>query len=233
MKKFNQVLEDMQLTPEQREQSHGLLPTLPLGSTKADGSLITQSPNQSQQGARPMTGQWQSPEASNPSTIPTTLSAGLGGKGNNPQPSTGLSEEDRFNLGRFVWDCFNSLDTYGKTPDQLESAAKTFIAVLSQYPMDSIVQAFSQWVLRNSKMPTPSDIANIIDPPAPKPDWPRYIRIQGVLQARAKGSDIFLSDHDRAYIRYCDDYSKTELSEYQNLQETKQAISESETKARY
>ncbi len=59
--------------------------------------------------------------------------------------------------------CFQSLKTYGKEPEQLEAIIPMFMMVLADYPFDEIEQAFAFYLKTNNEMPAPSDIANIIE----------------------------------------------------------------------
>lgn len=63
----------------------------------------------------------------------------------------------------FMLICFDGLDTFGKTPGQLANAVKLFLLMLSKYPAVLIRFAFEKWVRTESKMPTPSEIINLIE----------------------------------------------------------------------
>lgn len=66
-------------------------------------------------------------------------------------------------IQEFLLVCFDALDTYGKTPQQLSNAIKLFIVTLSDYPAIFIRKAFEEWVKTKSKMPTPAEIIEILD----------------------------------------------------------------------
>jgi hypothetical protein len=62
-----------------------------------------------------------------------------------------------------VFQCFQSLRTYGKEPEQLGAVNGMFQMVLAEYPYDKIKGAFSYFLRHNNEMPTPADIVNIIE----------------------------------------------------------------------
>lgn len=65
-------------------------------------------------------------------------------------------------MAEMVAQCFNGLNVYGKEADQLADTVKLFMFVLADYPAESILPAFKVFLDRNTRMPTPADIAAII-----------------------------------------------------------------------
>lgn len=61
-------------------------------------------------------------------------------------------------------DCFGCLKTYGKEPAQLEAMNRLFQMMLGKYPFEKVRAGFMKYMERNSEMPAPADIINIIDP---------------------------------------------------------------------
>ena len=61
-----------------------------------------------------------------------------------------------------VAQCFNGLNVYGKQPEQLVDLVRLFNFVLADYSATEIIPAFRLFLSRNSRMPTPADIAAII-----------------------------------------------------------------------
>ena len=59
--------------------------------------------------------------------------------------------------------CFQTLRVYGKQAEALESVTAMFRLVLADYSIEAITGAFRVWLKRNNEMPTPADIAGIID----------------------------------------------------------------------
>jgi hypothetical protein len=68
----------------------------------------------------------------------------------------------RSQLRELLHQCFDTMETYGKEPEQLANAAKLFEMVLAPYPLDKIQAAFVQHLTRSPKMPTPHDIVSLI-----------------------------------------------------------------------
>lgn len=73
--------------------------------------------------------------------------------------------------------CFDTLDTFGKEPEQLTNLQKAFKLVLWDYEFADIKGAFVEYLAKESKMPTPSDIVKLIGkkkmeetPPPPEKD---------------------------------------------------------------
>jgi len=98
-------------------------------------------------------------------------------------------------LCSLVAQCFDSLNVYGKTTDQLENIAGAFQLVLGDYDIDTVSKAFAKHLRRSSTMPTPADIVNIIDPPPQKLSGAVYISLKKQLI-----DNIFTTDEERAYI---------------------------------
>ena len=59
--------------------------------------------------------------------------------------------------------CFQTLRIYGKEPEALESVIAMFRLVLADYPVGAITDGFRVWLKRSNEMPTPADIASIIE----------------------------------------------------------------------
>lgn len=58
---------------------------------------------------------------------------------------------------------FDTLKVYGKTPDQMESVTKMFRFVLADYTYEQIRGALAYYAKHYTEMPTPADIATIIE----------------------------------------------------------------------
>lgn len=141
-------------------------------------------------------------------------------------PSIDTSKQNRRDLGGFVRQCFDALNTYGKTPDQLANATLMFVNILKDYPMDKVISAFGSWMRRSSTMPTPADIVNIIDPPPPKPDWAAYVAIR----QKIRDGYTFVMDEERAYLRYCERYSMDNLKSYEERKEAQEQLAEAQSR---
>lgn len=66
-----------------------------------------------------------------------------------------------------VSQCFDSLNIYGKEPEQLENTILMFAMALEDQEPDDIKKAFVYWVKNNSQMPTPADILGVIESTRP------------------------------------------------------------------
>jgi len=119
--------------------------------------------------------------------------------------SASLTSGEQAEVALLVRQCFDVLDTFGKTPEQLTNIIKGFVVQLSEYSYDQVRAAFRQYLKRNSKMPCPADIVNIIDPPKQewKPDWPTYI----ALKKRIQQDGYYVYGSEREFLRRCDEYA--------------------------
>ena len=87
----------------------------------------------------------------------------------------------------FMVTCFDALDTYGKTKEQLNSSIKLFVVMLAKYPAALISKAFEQWVATERKMPAPADIIEIIETDNAKLlDFVGYVRDGGNITPEAE-----------------------------------------------
>ncbi len=66
-------------------------------------------------------------------------------------------------LAVMLQQCFQTLRIYGKEPESLESVIAMFRLVLADYAVGAITGAFRIWLKRSNEMPTPADIASIIE----------------------------------------------------------------------
>jgi hypothetical protein len=132
-------------------------------------------------------------------------------------PSLNEDHEGRRHLAEFLIQCFDSLNAYGKTPEQLGNLTKMFFAVLGEHPVEVIRAAFIKYLKTNSAMPTPADIENIINPPPPKIDWALYI----VLKRRLR-ENVYVDQDEKKFLRECEqigvDRMRGEVYNYQNAQ---------------
>ena len=61
-----------------------------------------------------------------------------------------------------VRQCFDILNTYGKSPDQLKSLMRAMVEDLSGYSVEKIDAGFLEWRRTSEKIPTPADILKIV-----------------------------------------------------------------------
>lgn len=154
-----------------------------------------------------------------------------GSSGSVPSPAqqkdSVLSSQETRKLLTFLDTTFAVLDTYGRKPDQLEEIAMLFVVMLKGYPLEKIKDGFMQHMRRSSKMPTPADIINIIDPLPPepwKPDWAVYV---GMKQQYNRGNLSHYSE-GYAYIKRCERWSMDALKDYDKREETRKEIEQLE-----
>lgn len=95
-----------------------------------------------------------------------------------------------------VAQCFTTLNVYGKTADQLNDITKMFLLVLARQDIAEIIDSFTRWMMRNSVMPTPADIMNLIEPPPEKPKESVYIEIN-----RRRREGHYITEKERAFCR--------------------------------
>lgn len=153
MKQLSEVLKRMEPLLTAKEPSSDISNTLPLGSISEVGSLITQSsPNSltAQDGSNPRE------RANLPAKQRTALSKNW---------VLNLESDDagKAAIASFLVDCFNALNTYGATPDQIQSSVKMHILLMGEYPLILVRKAYLKWLKTSSKQPTPSDIIAILE----------------------------------------------------------------------
>ena len=73
------------------------------------------------------------------------------------------NQSEKQKLTAMLTQLFSTMKTYGKEPEQLEAIIPIFQLVLADYPFGRIEQAFAFYLKTNNEMPTPGDIANIIE----------------------------------------------------------------------
>lgn len=98
--------------------------------------------------------------------------------------------------------CFDALETYGKTPDQLANSLKLFMLTLAEYPEPLVRKAFEKWVRTERKLPTPADIIEMItDDNKRLLDYVHYVKSGGNLAPFAEDYVISSLGNDwRMYV---------------------------------
>ena len=120
-----------------------------------------------------------------------------------PQPEDMLlsqNSEDRKKLTRLVTMCFQSLKTYGKEPEQLESLVALFQMKLARFPYRKVRFGFDEYLETGEEMPTPASIIKIIDPPEPERVWCATAFID-IKRRKREGQYITLREE-----QYCEDF---------------------------
>jgi hypothetical protein len=102
-------------------------------------------------------------------------------------------------LAVMLMQSFQALKTYGKEPEQIEAIIGFFNIALADYPFEKIEKAFAFYIRNNSEMPTPGDIANIIERGGkPAFDKAVYLSICKKLQADPYAYGVLTAD-EREY----------------------------------
>lgn len=109
-------------------------------------------------------------------------------------------------LGSLLSICYDSLDTYGKKPEQLVNSSRLFKMVLADYSIEQIEEAFKIYLKKNSVMPKPADIVQIIEPPKEKRKW---CKVAFLEIKRKKRENVFTTFQED---QYCEDFLKAAIS---------------------
>lgn len=126
--------------------------------------------------------------------------------------------EGRKRLSNLLAMCYDSLNLFGKEPEQLVATTRLFHMILADYSIEVVEDAFKKYMKIHTNMPAPADIVNIIEPPAPKIEWPVYIE----LKRRIREGRSYVTPEEKEFIRNCEDLAitrqKGEMEEYQKAQ---------------
>lgn len=185
MTTLSEALESFQVCIKERELTKNSSLTLQSGYEARDGRMITQMSNSHSEVITKEKG-----------TLPENTS---------PKDCESITKATRSEIAEMVTVCYDALDTYGKTPEQMKATIKLFCMVLEGRPIDKVREGFRHWVNRNSKLPTPADIVNIIDPPKQewRPDWAAYVG----LKQKIKTDWYYPSHEERDFLRRCEGYA--------------------------
>lgn len=112
------------------------------------------------------------------------------------------------------------LKQYGKTPDELRILRDGLLMFLDDFDVDDIMAALKVYVKRNNDIPTPKDLRDILVPPPAKPNWPTYVALRKKIK-----DDIYVTEEQREYIRYCDNWAiNYALGEKEDYMEAKAIV---------
>ena len=113
---------------------------------------------------------------------------------------TPISEdiENQRKLTRLVTACYEGLNIYGKTPEQLEAIIMLMQMTLGRFDYEAIRDAFGKYLQNGSVMPTPADIIKIIEPPVEKRKWCATTFIDLRRQQR---EGQFITKEEKQYIQ--------------------------------
>lgn len=121
---------------------------------------------------------------------------------------TGHSAFDKEQLSHVLGQVFVAQKTYGKPAEEIIALVNVFSLVLADYPMDDVIAAILKYIKRNPDVPSPSDIANIIDPPPEALSSVLYMEIR-----RKQRDNIYVTPEQRAF---CQAYEQQELRKWSN-----------------
>jgi len=116
------------------------------------------------------------------------------------------SDEDSLKLTRLVTTCYEALNVYGKTPEQLEAIIAIMQMDLEDYTYSVVREAFKIYRKTNSAMPTTADIVKIIEPPQEVPKWCGATYIQ--LCKRKRENQFMLLEEEK----YMADFIQARIS---------------------
>ena len=106
-------------------------------------------------------------------------------------------------LGEALAMIFDTQQTFGKDPEQMNNLTKLFLFTLADYPYESISKALRFFIKHNNSMPTPSDIVNIIErngkPPFEKSVYITLMKKQGYERTSEEWE--YIRDYERWIIR--------------------------------
>lgn len=106
-----------------------------------------------------------------------------------------------------LYQCFQSLKVYGKEPEAFDAVCAMHMLVLGDYPMKQIREAFAKHLKNSNELPSPSDIANIIERGG-KPPFEKavYVSISKKMpEERSKSEWEYLQDYE--YFQCTGDYA--------------------------
>ena len=118
--------------------------------------------------------------------------------------------EDKAALAITIGRVFDLQKQCGKQVGQLENIIDGFCWAMQSYSAQDVIHGFGQYILRNSDMPTPSDIVKIIDPqPAPwKPDKAFYISLKQIYRDHGPYG---LDSDEIEYIQRYEEHERTQM----------------------
>lgn len=186
MKRLQEALKSMEITLAEAKHNQ---PTQPLGLISEDGkSNITLCQETQKQHLKVMgTGKETQPiESQQQKEKPFQ----------NSVSQEEMQKRWKIQLTELVSQCFNSLNTYGKSPEQLPDIIKMFVLVLQEYNIQTIQRAFAQYLRQSSAMPTPADIVNIIEPPQEELSAAVYVTIR----KKIIDGNVYVTNAEKEYV---------------------------------
>lgn len=144
--------------------------------------------------------------------------SGLPKETDSPKNTSEMKLSDKALLAKTLARVCALQQQYGKTEAELETLVEGFCWALADYPMESIIDAIGRHIRKSPTIPTPADIEAIINPPAPKIDWPLYIE----LKKRLRDGRSYVDQDEKRFIRNCEDLAilrqRNEMENYSSAQ---------------
>ncbi len=133
--------------------------------------------------------------------------------------------EGKKKLTRLITACYEALNIYGKSPEQLEAIIMLMQMTLGRFEYEVVKEAFGEYLQRGSIMPTPADIIKIIEPPIEPRKWcgATFIDIK-----RRWREGQFISTEEK---KYCSDYVNR-ITDYENKEDLGNALKQIENETR-
>lgn len=100
-------------------------------------------------------------------------------------------------LTRLVTACYEAMNVYGKSPEQLEAIIMLMQMTLRKFSYDDVRKAFEVYLNQSAVMPTPADIVKIIEPSKEKRKWCATTFIDLRRQQR---EGQFMSKEEKKYM---------------------------------
>ena len=182
------ALERMQIVLKEKQQKENTLSTSSHGLAKSAGSLTIQQGSSQPERVNTSGQKKQSDKPLSPGDLPISD-----------------CKESQQKVSAVLFKCFNSLKVYGKEPEQLKDTVDVFLMVLGKYSYNQFQTAISKYLSRNSDMPTPADIVNIIDPPQEELSSAMFIQI---MRDCTIGGKLLWGDEKR----YVDEFKRREMA---------------------
>jgi len=188
MQKLSEALKATNLTAEPSDRSKDLSSTPAHGLTTEGGKITTQSTSHQISQGDSNTKRQQSEEC-------------LGQK-----TPISNSPEDKKKLTLLVKSCYEALNTYGKSPDNMEASVMLMQMMLGKFPYEQVRSAFETYLNTNSEMPKPADIIAIIEPERQKKKWCSTTFID--IKKRGREGQ-FITEAEK---KYCEDFVAAKVS---------------------
>lgn len=108
----------------------------------------------------------------------------------------------RESLALILHQCFQGLNVFGKTPEEMEAIIGLHQMVLADYGIEQIRPAFVKWLQTSSTFPTPADIVSLIERGGRPPlDRAVYVSIsKKPADMRTKADWGYMADYERERI---------------------------------